>query len=407
MATAFSDNELLQMRADTPAAGAYAHFSHGSCSLPPQCVFDAQAAWLAAEARYGTPRALAMFADDLAAVRGAVARLVGAHEHQIVFADTSSRAWALAFDAACATGTAVDVIATEHEWGANAMNLLQAQKQGRIVGLRVLYDGATAAAQQIEEALAKIDNTHMPLVALQAVNPVDGGLTDMSGIAAQVHDHGGLLFVDACQAAGQLPLNVQEIGCDVLVFPARKWLRGAKGVSVLFLSDRALALLASPPSLDIASAAWASSGHCVPHPDSRRFESYEFHPGVRLALKAASDYAMATGVDRIAAQAMLVRQKVQHALEGLPVLAALVPAKPTALMTYRIHAPLAAQLMERLEQAGINASLVTTQYNLWALQARGASVLLRLTPHYFTSDAEIAQLRAALAALPAQFRLPA
>lgn len=76
------------------------------------------------------------------------------------------------------------------------------------------------------------------------------------------------------------------MGCDVQVFPARKWLRGAKGVSVLYLLDRALRQLGAPPSLDIASAARVSAERHEPHPDRRRFEAFEFSPGVRLALKS-------------------------------------------------------------------------------------------------------------------------
>jgi selenocysteine lyase/cysteine desulfurase len=78
---------------------------------------------------------------------------------------------------------------------------------------------------------------------------------------------------------------------------------------------------------------------------------------------------------------------------------------PIALMTYRIHAPLARQLLAQLDAGGVNASLITTQYAPWALRARGRDVLLRLTPHYFSTDAEIVRLRAVLAALPVEFRL--
>jgi cysteine desulfurase/selenocysteine lyase len=406
MTNAFSHNELLQIRADTPALGTYAHFSHGSNSLPPECVFDRQRAWLSAEAQYGTHRSLIMFKEELDAVRRVAASLIGAQEHQIVLVDSTSRAWALAFAAACARDKQVDVIATEHEWGANVMNILAARAQGRIAHLRVLYDGDTSASKQVDAALKDVHRARMPIVALQAVNPVDGAATDMSGIGKAVHDRDGLLFVDASHAVGQLPVDVGAMDCDVLVFPARKWLRGAKGVSVLYLSDRALRQLGVPPSLDIASAAWVSSERHEPHLDRRRFEAFEFSPGVRLALKAACEYAIGLGLGKIATQAMIVRQKVEHALADLPVLRALSIDNPTALMTYRVHAPMAKQLLNRLEARGVNASLITTQYSRWALQARGADVLLRLTPHYFTTDAEIMQLRDVLGALPAEFRLP-
>lgn len=406
MAAPLTDSELQRLRAATPALHAAAHFAHGSCSLPPACVFAAQRAWLDEEERDGPTGALHRFDGQLQAVRATVAQLIGAGAHQIALAESSSRAWALAFAAACAGDRPVGVIATEHEWSANAMNVLQARQQGRIAGLQVLYDdGTTPAAQQVASRLAAVPPAHMPLVALQAVNPVDGSVTDLSGVADAVHRRGGLLFLDASHAVGQLPVNVDNIGCDVMVFPARKWLRGPKGVSVLYLSDRALARLGAPPSLDIASAVWNAAMDCTPHPDRRRFESHAFHPGLRLGLQAACNHAMALGVDRIAAHNLVVREQVHAALDGIPALRAMPARAPSALMTYRIQAPLAAQLLARLTAEDIHASLITTQYARWALAARGLSVLLRLTPHYLTSDADITHLRAVLAGLPAQFSL--
>lgn len=405
MASALTEIELRQIRADTPASGARAHFAHGSCSLPPASVCAAQRVWLASEEQFGTLHSLQIFDGDLQGVRRSVAALIGAQAHQIALVHSSSQGWATAFNAACAIGRDIDVFTTEHEWGANAMNLLQARQHGRIAGLHVLYDGPGAAAQQVASRLTDLRPECLPVVTLQAVNPVDGGLTDTSGIADAVHRRDGLVFIDASHAVGQVPVDVRSIGCDVMVFPARKWLRGPKGIGVLFLSDRALGVLGAPPALDIASASWESAGHCLPYPDRRRFEAYEFHPGLRLALGAACDDAMRIGVDRIAARNLVVRQKVDDAVAAIPALRRLHADHPTALMTYRIHAPLGAALLTHLARAGIDASLIHHQYARWALEAREASVLLRLTPHYFTSDIEIAQLREALAALPAEFSL--
>lgn len=402
----FNAAELLALRADTPACGTFAHFAHGSSSLPPTPVFAAQRAWLQAQEQHGTYRALKHARAELTAARQAVARLIGAQGHQVAFVDSSSRGWAMAFAAACERFKDLEVITTEHEWSANVMNLLTARQQGRIAELHVLYDGLRPAVRQAASALAAIVPSHRPLVALQVVNPVDGNLNDLAGIAEAVHERGGLLFMDASHAVGQLPVDVRQLGCDVLVFPARKWLRGPKGISVLYLSDRALDNLGSPPSLDISSAQWTSSRHCVAHADIRRFEAYEFNPGIRLALMAAADYAMQVGLGRIAAQNSVVRHKVQAALAGIAALRAIEPAHPTALMTYHVPEALATALLEHLEAAGINASLVGLPYARWALQARKRSVILRLTPHYLTCDAEIQRLREALLALPPTFAMP-
>jgi selenocysteine lyase/cysteine desulfurase len=193
-------------------------------------------------------------------------------------------------------------------------------------------------------------------------------------------------------------VNVSRLGADVLVFPARKWLRGPKGISVLYLSDRALGMLGAPPTLDIASAVWDGDTTCRPRDDARRFEVYEYHPGLRLALRAAADYAMQVGIDRIAARNRevlhLLRTRIEHELD----MQAVAGKDAAAFLTYRVSAGKADALMKSLEENGINASLVGKQYARWAMTARGMDKLLRLTPHYITEESEMASLMTVLKA---------
>jgi selenocysteine lyase/cysteine desulfurase len=368
-------------------------------------VFKAQRCWLNAEEQHGTYRSLHIFKDELAQTRHCVARLIGAQAHQIAFLDSTSRGWALALAAAYEGARPVEVITTEHEWGANAMNLLHASRQGRLAGLHILHDGETPACAQAVERLGSVKSGHLPIVALQAVNPVDGSITAMKGMGAAVQARDGLLFIDASHAVGQLPVNVQDAACDVLVFPARKWLRGPKGISVLYLSDRALEILGTPPTIDIAGAQWQARHNYQPYPDARRFECYEFNPGIRLALKAACDYLMTVGVERVAVHNLLIREKIAAALSSSPALEPMPSVHPSALMTYQINESTASQLMALLDTAGVNASLITHQYARWALEARKHNMLLRLTPHYFTSDTELELLTEAFSALPRSLSL--
>lgn len=385
----FSVDELERLRSDTPAWGSYVHFAHGSVSLPPRPVFTALESWLQLEQRQGTHRALSSFRDDLEQTRAGVARLIGAQAHQIAFVDSASRGWALALAAACDNADRVDVVTSEHEWGGSAINLLHARTQGRIGALHVLSE---TGGDGLQQALEKMAPATRAVVSLPAVVMVDGRLADLSGAADLVRKHEGLLFVDASHAVGQRPVDVTQIGVDVLVFPARKWLRGPKGISVLYVSDRALGMLGAPPTLDIASAVWDSDTSCRPRDDARRFEVYEFHPGLRLALRAAVDYALQTGVDRIAARNREVLHSLRARLGDELDIQTVAGKDATAFLTCRIDAGKADALMKVLEENGVNASLVGKQYARWAMTARGMEKLLRLTPHYITAESEIESL---------------
>jgi selenocysteine lyase/cysteine desulfurase len=404
-ANGFSLAELDRLRGETPAWGRYAHFAHGSASLPPASVFDAQENWIEAERRLGSHRAADHHGEALADVKASVARLVNAQPYRIALLDSASRSWSTAMSAVINRDRPVHVIATDLEYGANAIYLLLAAKRNRLTFSVLPTRAATMPlSQQVTQALDRVPRHRTPVVALALVSAA-WGIESVNGdtardIARQVRERDGFFFLDASHAVGQLPVDMSALACDAMVFPSRKWLRGPKGVGVLCLSDRALTQFGSADSTDVAAARWSSAVKAQPHADARRFEGYEFNPGLRLALKAACDYALATGLDRIAAQNRQVRAALVstlcdrlgwRSLEG-------DANDATALTTY--HLPLAegsiGMLVEQLWRAGVNVSDVTSQHALWALEPLGTQALLRLTPHYLTDQSEIERLASAL-----------
>lgn len=399
-------DELARLRRQTPALGHRAHFAHGSASLPPQAVYAAWDRWLSAERSMGVHGAMEFLAQELAGVRQSAARLIGAQPHQIALLDSASHAWASAMSAVLAASDDVHVVSTHDEYGSNSLCLLAAHAR---LGLTVIpgRDGDGPLQVRLAQALSGVPARSRVVVSLSAVPTAHGVATDLRGIAQVVRQRDGLLFVDASHAVGQLPVDVGEWGCDVLVFPARKWLRGPKGIAVLYVSDRALAHLGVPGNVDVAGARWTQARVLHAHADARRFEGQEFNPGLRLALKAACDGAWDVGVERIAARNAEVRSAVVQALRegcGWEPLEGAHP-RATALLTYALpdSAGDGDAWMRALSQAGVNASVVGMQHASWALEAMGVPALLRLTPHYITGEDEVQRLVLALRELQ---RLP-
>ena len=120
------EKELARLRAQTPAWGRYAHFAHGSASLPPAAVHEAWDRWQAAERSLGTLRAMAQLEPELEAVRLAVARLVGAVPGQVALLDSAGHAWSTAMEAVLAAGREVHVVTSNDEYGSNSLCLLAA-----------------------------------------------------------------------------------------------------------------------------------------------------------------------------------------------------------------------------------------------------------------------------------------
>ncbi|AET57420.1 aminotransferase ycbu [Paenibacillus terrae HPL-003] len=87
--------------------------------------------------------------------------------------------------------------------------------------------------QQYEEHIT--ENT--ALVMVSHVNYTNGFQQDLKSIANVAHRNQALLFVDAYQSAGIIPIDVKAMGVDILVAGARKYMLGIPGVAFLYVSN--------------------------------------------------------------------------------------------------------------------------------------------------------------------------
>ena len=132
------------------------------------------------------------------------------------------------------------------------------------------------------------------LVALTWVPTNSGLVQDVVAVGEVCRAAEVPYLVDACQAVGQIPVDVDAIGCDYLAATARKFLRGPRGVGFLYVSDRALAAGAHPLLVDMHGATWTDPDRFALTPDARRFESWEIAYALVFGLGAAARYALDT-----------------------------------------------------------------------------------------------------------------
>lgn len=329
------------------------HLNHASTSPPTAATHAAMHAYLHLEAQIGPHRAAEQLEEELNDAAAAVARLLGVQPHQIAFVDSASRGWAQALSAV--PGAVLDVFVSEREWAGNLVNL---EGQGPRVRLR-------------------------PLAV-----PASGRWCDALD-AERVHHADGWLFIDASQAVGQMPVDATILGADVLVFPARKWLRGPRGMAVLVLSERALAAFGHPAVMDLHGSTLGPGGHGLHHaPGAARFQAHDVSPLLRLGVRQAALELLELGPaqvgDRIAARAAALR----HGLRALVPHVELLPGS-SGIVSLRLPGRDPAAVARSLWTMGVNVAVIDRHYAPLRL-APGESVL-RLSMHATATEDDVAQ----------------
>lgn len=385
-----------EVRRLTPGVRRVIHLNNAGSALPPSPVVDVQIAHLRREAEIGGYEAAMEAGERISAVYSSLGRLIGAAPNQIAVVENATRAWDMGvYGYPFRPGDRV--LTGRSEYASNVIALLQLSARHG-VEIAVIEDDEHGQISlehlrsELEAGAAMVALTHVP---------TNGGLVNPAEAVGDLCAEFGVFYVlDACQSAGQIPVDVTKVGCDLLSATGRKYLRGPRGTGFLYVSERALETI-TPPFLDLHAATWTASSDYRVRSDARRFENWETNYAGKLGLGAAVDYALALGVDstwaRISELAALLRLK----LESTPRVE--LTDKGLAkcgIVTFVVEGESADRVQTELSSGGINVSTSPAAYALLDLPHRGLDAVVRASVHYYNSEDEIERLCAALRNLP-------
>ena len=118
-------------------------------------------------------------------------------------------------------------------------NLVPWQLAAQATGAKLDYVAVTPAGHLDLDQLASQLAQSPKLLAITLVSNVLGTINPLREIIAMAHDHGVPVLVDAAQAAGRIPVDVQELDCDFLAFSGHK-IYGPTGIGVLYAKAKHL-----------------------------------------------------------------------------------------------------------------------------------------------------------------------
>ena len=238
-------------------------------------------------------------------------------------------------------------------------------------------------------ALAELVDERTKLIGLTWV-PTFGGLVNPAAEVGRIARAAGALYlVDATQAVGQFPVDVTEVGADLLTGTARKFLRGPRGTGFLYVRTEVLDRL-DPAVVEIAAATWDGGRGFRWAEGARRFETWE-RSGVNLAgFGAAVDQALELGLDAIGARAVGLGARLRDQLAALPTVTTHDQGTDRcAIVTATVDGLPAEDAKAALAAAGINATVTVPADDPLDTEERGLPALLRLSPHYYNTEAEL------------------
>jgi selenocysteine lyase/cysteine desulfurase len=221
--------------------------------------------------------------------------------------------------------------------------------------------------------------------------PTNSGIVqDVAAVGAVCSEAGVPFVLDACQAVGQIPIDVARLQCDYLSVTARKFLRGPRGIGFMYVSDAALARGDHPLFVDMRGARWVDVGDYALVDSAQRFEDWEFPHALVLGLGAAARYALDVGIATAGQRAFRLAARLRRELETIDGVRVLDRGKEQcAIVTFDVRGRDASELVTELGLRGVNSSASLRWYGLIDFTEKGTMSAVRLSPHYYNTDEEI------------------
>ncbi|MGH7719460.1 MAG: aminotransferase class V-fold PLP-dependent enzyme [Gemmatimonadaceae bacterium] len=398
------DSRLTRWRADTPGCAHRNHLNNAGAALMPAPVSNAMVAHLALESEIGGYEAADARQAEVERGYADIASLINAAPRNVAVVANATAGFIQAmssFDFAPGDG----IVTTRCDYTSNQIQYLALQKR---LGVRVHHAADLPEGGVDPDSVRDLlRRERCRLVAVSWVPTNSGLVQDVEAVGEVCAELDVPYVVDACQAVGQLAVDVQRIRCDYLSATARKFLRGPRGIGFLYASDRALARGDHPLFVDMRGARWTSAGSYEVAPTARRYEDWEFPYTLVLGQGEAVRYALEVGIETAHDRAWALAATLRTSLQAIPSVRLLDRGRERcAIVTISVAGWHANDVTRELTAHRINTVASLREYGIFDFDQKRIESAVRISPHYYNTEAEIEELVGAVEELARRRPIP-
>lgn len=390
--------DLEMVRQEFPICQTLTFLNHASISPVPESTRRVMQAAVQAlvddPMSFFVPRSKAPADDLFLDFFGAIAGLIHAAELCEVVNMTSTSAAINAVAQAIDWQPGDNILFTGVEFPSNAYPWMVLERRG--VECRVVAPDEGGLSL---EAVEKQTDAHTRLVTVSAIQFLSGHRADLAALGAFCRERGILFAVDAIQAAGHIPIDVQAMQIDILAAGGQKSLMGPPGQGFLYVrrevAERLVPALVGPNAVD----GWEHWLHYDLKPRQGAWRFMMGTPDVvgMRGLVASIRFLQRLGLEHIDAWTRHLTQVAQEDLgaRGFQTITPTDPALQGPIATFRIGDPAdpvaadaaATAMMQRLGAAGIR---VTKHWDAHRVPH------LRIATHCYNTEDEVRRVGAVL-----------
>ncbi len=241
-----------------------------------------------------------------------------------------------------AAGDEVVTTDQEHSGGIGSWRL-RAARSGIVVKELSLDSALEGGPEAVIDLFRRAITPKTKVLMVSQITSGFGIVLPAAELCSLAAEHGILSVIDGAQAIGQIPVDLQQLGCDAYVASPHKWLLAPKGTGFLYLRP------------DVPQRVWGTlAGSHYDDWDSGAFRFMQFGTGsvpIVDGLMAAFDFIDAIGLQRIVRWDHALNSRLRDGLESISSVHITSPADrrfAAAITTFRVEGVSARDLQNAL-----------------------------------------------------------